>query len=102
MGRLPKWPMSAYSASPPVMTRTTAPSTRNPCPPFRTKNVAACTGLSAPSTAGSSRIPRAPRTAIATNQTSITGPNTAPTVAVPRFWNRNSSTRIATDAGTTA
>ncbi len=27
---------------------------------------------------------------MATNQTSMMGPNTAPTIAVPRFWNTNS------------
>ena len=28
------------------------------------------------------------------NQTTITRPNTAPTRAVPRFWNTNSATRM--------
>jgi hypothetical protein len=36
------------------------------------------------------------------NQSSITGPNTAPTVAVPRFWMAKSMRRITTVAGTTA
>jgi hypothetical protein len=47
-------------------------------------------------------MPRTPSTAIIANQITITGPNTAPTLAVPCFWNRNSRIRIITVAGTTA
>ena len=36
------------------------------------------------------------------NQSSITGPKTIPTVAVPRFWMAKSRTRMSTVAGTTA
>ena len=42
-----------------------------------------------------------PSTASTTNQTHITGPNTAPMVAVPRFWIENSPIMISTDSGTT-
>ena len=36
-----------------------------------------------------------------TNHTSMTGPNIAPTLAVPRRWTRNSPTRITTVTGIT-
>ena len=36
-----------------------------------------------------------------TNQTTIIGPKTRPTLAVPRFWTRNSANRMATVIGTT-
>ncbi len=38
---------------------------------------------------------------IAMNHTIITGPNIAPTRAVPLYWTRNSAARITTDKGTT-
>ena len=40
--------------------------------------------------------------AMLVNQSSMTGPKTAPTAAVPRFWKAKSRTRIRTVAGTTA
>src|SRR5882672_5168365 len=52
-------------------------------------------GNTAPTTAGFLRMPLTPSTAIVANQTTMTGPNTAPTPAVPRLWNMNRPTRIA-------
>ena len=42
-----------------------------------------------------------PRAAIITNQSTIAGPNIAPTRAVPRFWSRNRATRMPSEIGTT-
>ena len=46
-------------------------------------------------------IPRIPRTAIVTNQTSMTGPNLRPTEPVPSRWIAKSSTMIVTVIGIT-
>ena len=46
-------------------------------------------------------MPEIPIAAMATNQTSMTGPNKWPIAAVPRDWIANSASRIATAAGTT-
>ena len=43
-------------------------------------------------------MPHAPMT---TNQTTITGPNTLPTLAVPRRWTRKRAMMIAAVIGTT-
>ncbi len=43
----------------------------------------------------------APSTPIATNHTTITGPNRRPTLCVPRYWMANSATRMTNVAGTT-
>src|ERR1041384_8387525 len=48
----PKCPRSAYSASPPVTSRKTAPSTINPRPGSSAKNRIAGVGSTAPSTDG--------------------------------------------------
>ena len=42
-----------------------------------------------------------PGMAIATNQTVVTGPNSAATFAVPRDWNANNTMRMTTVNGTT-
>ena len=87
IGRRPKWPMSAYSASPPVTTRKMLPRARNALPGARAKKWTMLIGFIAPSTdgvvRGSGADPRTPRTA---NHTTITGPNTLPTAPVPRRW----------------
>ena len=44
----------------------------------------------------------APSTAITANHTTITGPNSRPTVPVPKRWMANRATRMATAMGTTA
>jgi hypothetical protein len=93
--------MSAYSASPPVATRNTAPRTRNPLTPLCRKNVTAWAGLTAASTEGSRAIQIRPSPASVPNQRSMTGPNTAPTLAVPRLWNRNRPIRMPIVIGTT-
>src|SRR5579875_1727848 len=93
--------MSAYSASAPVTHSTTAPSTRNPAPPWCAKNVTAYQGLIARSTSGCCTMLCRPTRPIATNHTHITGPNTLPTRPVPRFWNQNSASSTITVSGTT-
>jgi len=42
-----------------------------------------------------------PSTPIATNQTTMTGPKSRPTLPVPRYWMANSPIRITSVAGTT-
>jgi hypothetical protein len=101
MGARPKWPMSAYRASPPVMQSTTEPRSRNPCPWWARKNCTACQGLKAPSTSGRRTIHGSPAAAMLANHTSIAGPKMAPTRAVPRRCTRKSPTRMATVMGTT-
>ncbi len=73
------------------MTSTTAPSTRNPCQPWWAKKPIPYAGFTARRIAGSWAMPRSPSSAMHVNQITITGPNTAPTVAVPRFWKRKRS-----------
>ena len=46
-------------------------------------------------------MPDTPIAAMATNQTSMTGPNRWPIAAVPRDWIANSPIRIATATDTT-
>src|SRR6266480_4218088 len=101
MGRWPKCPRSAYSASPPVTTRNTAPSTTNPRRTSSAKKCAAWYGETAASTEGSRMIWLRPSTPIVANQTSITGPNTAPIRAVPRLCTRNKPIRITSVTGIT-
>ena len=93
--------MSAYSASPPVTTRNTEPSTRNPCPPLCAKNWTPWIGFTAASTPGCCTICTAPSTPSVANQRSITGPKIEPMLAVPRRCTANSPTRIAIVNGTT-
>ncbi len=93
--------MSAYSASHPVMHRTTAPRVRKPARPWFAKNMIAYHGLIAASTDGVSMIERTPSTAMVTNQTSVIGPKAVPTRAVPKRWNMNSPKRITSVIGTT-
>jgi hypothetical protein len=77
--------MSAYSASPPVMQSTTDPRTRNPrMKPWLRRKMAAWIGLIAATTPGCSSTHGRPASAMLANQTSVIGPKTAPTRAVPR------------------
>ena len=46
-------------------------------------------------------ISMTPSTASVANHTSITGPNSAPTLAVPRLWNRNSASSTKAASGIT-
>ena len=64
------------------------------------KKFAAHHGLTACSTSGSCRIFITPSTASARNHTTITGPNTLPTRAVPKRWVANSATSTSTVIGT--
>ena len=50
---------------------------------------------------GSAAIQIRPGMAMATNQTAMTGPNSAATLAVPRDCNANSTSRITIVSGTT-
>ena len=52
-------------------------------------------------TDGLTTIHDTPMTARVMNHTTMTGPNMAPTLAVPRDWIRNSPTRITTVITTT-
>src|SRR6266496_4589596 len=101
MGRWPKCPRSAYSASPPVTTRNTAPSTTNPRRGSSAKKRAAWYGETAASTPGCRMISLKPSRPIVANQTSMTGPNTAPIRAVPRLCTRNKPIRITSVTGIT-
>ena len=49
---------------------------------------------------GSAAIHVTPGMAIATNQIAVTGPNNAATLAVPRDWNANNTSRITIVSGT--
>ena len=53
-----------------------------------------------PEQPGSRTIQNSPGSVIATNQTTMTGPNSAATLAVPRDWNANKRTNT-TVSGTT-
>ena len=95
IGHLPKWPMSAYSDSVPVKASSTAPSTTN-----EAQRVAGeeAVGVARVERREHRRVEpdvpqRRPRRA-PTNHSRHTGPNSAPTLAVPRRCsaNRPSST----------
>ncbi len=64
------------------------------------KKSTACAGLMACSTCGAVIIDCQPRKPMVTNQTTITGPNIAPTEAVPRCCTTKSPARMSTDSGT--
>ena len=100
IGRLPKCPMSAYSASPPVMTRTTDPSTKNESEPCACMKCNACTGLTAVRIHGDAAISCRPSAAMVTNHTSMMGPNALPTRSVPSRCAKNSMARITSVIGT--
>src|SRR5262249_13293137 len=69
--------------------------------PWVARNSMPYAGLKAHSTAGFCATCHSPATAITVNQTSITGPKNVATLAVPRDWNANSSTRMSAVSGTT-
>lgn len=91
--------MSAYSASPPVTTRKTEPSTRKPSHPLRRKNSRPCSGFTASITSGWRTIWRTPSTASTVNQSRVIGPNTFPTRAVPVRCTAKIATRMTTVMG---
>ena len=84
--------MPLTSASAPVTVRNTEPSTRKPVSPWRAMKVKAWWGESAQNTPGSSFRCSAPRSAMDTNHTTMTGPNRRATLAVPRDCTANSPT----------
>ncbi|MCY1510442.1 hypothetical protein D9M68_448190 [compost metagenome] len=102
IGLAPKCPMSAYSASPPVNARNTAPSTASDCARCTTRKPTARRGSSAASTCGCCSTCHSPATPSTRNHSSITGPNILPTTPVPFFCTMNSPTRIASVIGITA
>ena len=93
--------MSAYSASPPVTTRNTAPSTAKPCQPCSTKNDTACRGSIAVNTTGFWTSDTIPSAAMTMNQRTMIGPNNRPTRCVPWRWIANTPIRMTTVTGTT-
>ena len=98
IGALPKWPMSAYSASPPVTRQEHAGEHGERADlVLRDQAAARRVGSSATSTPGSRTIQLTPITARIANQPSMTGPNTLPTEPVPCLWITNSPT--STDEG---
>ncbi len=102
IGRAPKWPRSAYIASPPVTARKAAPSiAKLTCQPAWSMKSTARNGLAAARISGLATIPAIPRSPRTTNQTSMTGPNTRPMAATPLCWTRNRPTRITSVIGTT-
>ncbi|MNN00959.1 hypothetical protein D3C81_1135630 [compost metagenome] len=101
MGGAPKWPMSAYNASPPVTASTTAPKMKMPCQPFSMKKRAAHIGLNAFSTSGEAITFQMPITASDRNQRVITGPNTLPTFSVPKRCAANTAANTIRVIGTT-
>ena len=92
--------MSAYSASPPVMTRTTEPSTKKDKDPLACTNCTAYRGFTAARMDGCCAISTAPSVAIVTNHTSVMGPKALPTRSVPNRCTKKSVARITTVMGT--
>ena len=102
IGRRPKWPMSAYRASAPVITRTTAPMAMNAVNGWSAMNDTANVGDSPSSTPGCPMMCGTPSTASTTNQMTMTGPNSLPTWCVPKRCTANSRARMTTPIGSTA
>ena len=99
IGSGPKWPMSAYSASPPVTQSTTDPNIKKPGQLCAMKKRAPYSGLMAPSTCGLRAIHGSPMPTNVTNQTSMVGPKMRPTLAVPRFCAEKSRSSTTTVSG---
>jgi hypothetical protein len=101
IGFLPKCPMSAYSASAPVKASTMAPTAANTCQPRACRKARPLSGLSAARMAGWRTISRNPKNASTANHTTITGPNSLPTTAVPWRCTANRPMSTATEIGIT-
>ena len=97
----PKWPMSAYSASAPVMTSTMAPMATKAMYGWATTNDAAYVGDRPAITCGWRVMPPIPAIARTLNQTIMTGPNRDPTRPVPHRWTRNNPLRMIAATGST-
>ena len=72
-----------------------------PCQPCCTKNCIPQYGFSAFNVSGALRMLNTPIAAIDRNHSTITGPNTFPTLAVPKRWPANRPNRINRLIGTT-
>ncbi len=83
MGGRPKCPMSAYRASAPVTASTTEARATKATTPWVAMKRAPYVGDRALMIEGFLTMPLMPAPAIAANQTSITGPNSRPTMPVP-------------------
>jgi len=101
IGRLPKWPRSAYRASAPVNASTMAPSTTNMCQPWACMKASASSGLSAARIAGCRAISTMPVPPSTRNQRAMMGPNSLPTTPVPKRCTANRPTRMAMEIGST-
>ena len=83
-----------------MMTRTTAPSAMNEIAGCATMKTTAYVGDSPSSTEGYwITIPR-PAAASTANHSTITGPNSTPTLPVPKRWTAKRTTRITAAIGT--
>jgi hypothetical protein len=85
-----------------VIASTTAASEKKAVEKWPRRNDAAYVGDSALRISGLPAMPRIPHAPIATNHTTITGPNNRPTRAEPNRWDRNNPTMITAVIGTTA
>ena len=101
IGMRPKCPMSAYSASAPVMVSTTVPSVRKARSGSSAMEGEGESRATAPNTSGTGDDVH-PQPPITKNQTSITGPKKRPTTPVPRYWIANNPNVITTVTGSTA
>ena len=101
MGLAPKWPMSAYSASAPVMASVIAPNAMKATIFWRSAKATAWCGDSAARTSGRCTIWCAPSTASRMNQISVTGPNHLPMPLVPKCWTENRATMTPIAIGMT-
>ena len=101
MGRLPKCPMSAYSASAPVTQSTTEPSAMNAIPGCVQKKRTAWCGLSAHMTCGYSTTCTSPRTASTPNHSTVIGPKKRPTLPVPKRCTKKSPVSTSKVIGST-
>ena len=101
MAGRPKWPRSAYSASPPVTHRNTAPKTASAMPGCSMTKATAWIGFTAASTSGERATDSAPSDASTANQSSMIGPKARPMRSVPLRWIWNSATRMTRVMGTT-
>ena len=93
--------MSAYSASAPVNASTIAPTAANTIQPRSARKWNACSGLSAPRTAGVWAICCTPVIASNRNHSTMIGPNSLPTTPVPLRCMTNSAISTPMAIGST-
>ena len=97
----PTWPMSAYSASAPVIVKTTAPIAMKAIAGRSMENRIAQCGDKAVMMTGWWMIHGMPKAARVRNQVAITGPKALPMTSVPRLCTMNKRVRMTTEAGRT-